>query len=123
MMNCQSTEAQPIARAEEIAQQNDRFRQTWGADFTIPGRVKLTRGVQEKGAGFMAQAMKAVMQFDFEVEKDPYGERDFGAFTIEGERLFWKLDLYDSDYRYGTPDPLNRSVTRRVLTVMLASEY
>lgn len=28
-------------------------------------------------------------------EEDTYGERDFGAFTFRGERVFFKIDLYD----------------------------
>ncbi|WP_254913113.1 DUF3768 domain-containing protein [Novosphingobium sp. B 225] len=33
------------------------------------------------------------------------------------------MDAYDRDLRFGSPDPDNPAVTRRVLTIMLASEY
>ena len=35
------------AIAAVIAEQNDRFRTTWGADFTVPGQIVLTRGVAD----------------------------------------------------------------------------
>ena len=41
----------------------------------------------------------------------------------ERERVFWKLDYYDRDLRFGSEDPANPAVTRRVLTIMLADEY
>jgi len=66
----------------------------------------------------------AVAQFDtFTEDNDPYGERDFGAIELEGERYFWKIDYYDRSLRYGAEDPADTSETMRVLTLMHASEY
>ncbi|WP_319312356.1 DUF3768 domain-containing protein [Shinella sp.] len=60
----------------------------------------------------------------FTPNNDPYGEHDFGGFTDpEAGRVFWKIDYYDTDYRYGSDNPADPTVTRHVLTVMLASEY
>ena len=42
---------------------------------------------------------------------------------VDGQKLFWKIDLYDCDYEYGSPDPENPDKTRRVLTIMLSGEY
>ena len=56
----------------------------------------------------------------FTPRSDPYGEHDFDAFELDGRKLFWKIDIYDADERYGSPDP---AVTSRVLTIMLAEEY
>ena len=84
----------------------------------------LTSGVQAKGPIFVLSVVNAVRAFDaFASDNDPHGEHDFGAFEICGERLFWKIDYYDRDLRYGSPDAADPAVTRRVLTVMLASEY
>ncbi|MGB3245607.1 MAG: DUF3768 domain-containing protein, partial [Sulfitobacter sp.] len=54
---------------------------------------------------------------------DPYGDHTFGAFETAGEKLFWKIDLYDTTYHYGSEDPANPKATRRALTIMLRSEY
>ncbi|MEL7381640.1 MAG: DUF3768 domain-containing protein [Pseudomonadota bacterium] len=65
-----------------------------------------------------------VQGFDtFTEENDPYGTHEFGSFEFQGETCFWKIDLYDSELRYGSPDPTDLSQTRRVLKIMLASEY
>jgi hypothetical protein len=105
-------------RAATIAHLNDRLRLAPG-----PGWM-MTSGVQAKGVAFVAQAIAAVGSFnDFPEGNDPYGEHDFGAFELAGERLFWKIDYYDRALRNASPDPANEAVTRRVLTLMLASEY
>lgn len=63
-------------------------------------------------------------EFDaFSPDNDPYGEHDFGAVEIAGQRVFCKIDYYDTALEYGSPDPSDPAVTTRVLTVMLASEY
>lgn len=75
----------------------------------------------------------------FDEDNDPHGERNFGcvyqlgdgqwtterprARDDERERVLWKLDYYDRDLRFGSEDPANPAVTRRVQTIMLADEY
>ncbi|NNN18235.1 MAG: DUF3768 domain-containing protein [Acidimicrobiaceae bacterium] len=59
----------------------------------------------------------------FSQENDPYHEHDFGAFEFDGERYFWKIDYYDLTLSMASPDPCDETITRRVLTVMHASEY
>jgi hypothetical protein len=49
-----------------------------------------------------------------------YGEHDFGALEIEGERLFFKIDYYDQSLSAHSPDPADETLTKRVLTIMLA---
>jgi hypothetical protein len=56
-------------------------------------------------------------------DNDPYGERDFGAFERNGERIFRKIDYYDPTLSTGSEDSSDRKQTVRVLTIMLASEY
>jgi hypothetical protein len=70
-------------RAVNIAHLNDRLRLAPG-----PGWM-MTSGLQAKGVAFVVQAVAAVGTFnDFPPDNDPYGERDFGAFELAGERLF-----------------------------------
>lgn len=101
----------------KIAELNDRLR-CHGVD----GRMAFTRGVLATGSAPAVLAMVRV--FDkFDVANDPYHQRDFGAFEWGGERFFWKIDYYNQAMQFGSPDPADPSVTCRVLTVMLASEY
>lgn len=100
---------------------NDAFR-TAGPGPS--GQWLVTRGIQELGPEFTLHAIRAVRSFDsFTVGDDPYGEHDFGSIDVGGEHVFWKIDYYDLSLRYGSDDPADETVTRRVLTVMLASEY
>jgi hypothetical protein len=57
------------------------------------------------------------------VDNDPHHEHDFGAIDLHGEKWFWKFDYYSSDMRHGSDDPSDVNRTRRVLTIMAASEY
>ena len=34
---------------------------------------------------------------DFDADNDPRDEHDFGSFELEGEKLFWKIDLYERE--------------------------
>ncbi len=34
---------------------------------------------------------------DFNADNDPHREQDFGSFELEGEKLFWKIDLYERE--------------------------
>jgi hypothetical protein len=67
-------------------------------------------------------AMQAAIR-NYQFKPGDGSERDFGCFEFMGERLFFKIDAYDCNLEYGSPDPADASVTVRVMTVMLASEY
>ena len=51
-----------------------------------------------------------------------HGELDFGSFTQQGRKLFWKIDTYDAACEFGSEDPADPTKTTRVLTIMLAEE-
>lgn len=94
-------------------------------------RMRLTDGVALFTAGVaalpsddQAAILRRVFEFDdFDAENDPYGTHDFGAFDHKSHRIFWKVDCYDVQMQHGSPDPSDPRVTKRVLTIMLASEY
>jgi hypothetical protein len=102
-----------------IADLNDAFRTSF-----VGGTVCVTAAVHECGAQFVRDALRAVRNFDgFNEDNDPYGEHDFGALEVDGQRLFWKIDYFDPSMLHHAPDPANRETTRRVLTLMFPQEY
>ena len=120
----------PRPNATVIAAQNDAFRRFACLGVTpdqpIHGRLVVTQSLIEAGDGFVMEAVQATGAFDtFEPDNDPEGWHDFGAVTIRGETVFWKLDLYEasSDFRYGAETPENPETTMRVLTVMMARDW
>ena len=128
-----TTSARPQTEGPDIAAiaaQNDAFRKLaclgTPPDIAIPGRMHVTRSLMEAEDGFMDEAVKATGEFEvFEPENDPDGCHDFGAVDIRGQKVFWKIDLYeaDSDFRYGAETPDNPATTMRVLTIMMASDW
>ena len=84
----------------------------------------MTLGVQALGPGFISRAITALRQFtDFNEDNDPHGEHDFGAFEVDGHRLFFKIDYYAADLQHGSEDPTDSLKTSRILTLMLPEEY
>ena len=107
---------------EKIAELNDAWR--------ISGPMMITSGAQSFGAEFVDQAIHAVRTYDdFNPDNNPHGERDFGSFELEDQKLFWKIDYYakpeasEESYQHGSEDPADSSKADRVTTVMLAEEY
>ena len=98
---------------------NDELRQ-----HLIGGLAVITPGVAALGPDAVNRIVKTIAVFDdFSHENDPHEEHDFGSFTAEGETLFFKIDYYDKSLVMHSPDPSDPTVTERVITVMLASEY
>ena len=105
------------ATTAKIAALNDHARQSFTGC-----RVVITQDVQ--AIENMADILDKVRWYDrFTPDNDPYGEHDFGSFRCAGETIFWKWDYYDVDMGMHSPDPTDRNVTTRVLTIMLADEY
>ena len=48
--------------------------------------------------------------------------RDFGKIEFRGQRIWFKRDYYDYDLEYGSEDPSDPSVTKRVMTIMLPED-
>ncbi len=106
-------------RAQKCRALNDQFRQTFHG-----GTIVVTQGVQALDSSVMDQLMPAIQSFDnFTADNDPYGEHDFGEVIIAGIRIWFKIDAYDIDLKYGSPDATDSAVTKRVMTILLPEEY
>lgn len=108
-----------MTNAVAIAKLNDAFRAN-----PILGTTILTTGIRNNSSEDIARIMNKVRNFkDFNEDNNPYGERDFGVFDFKGQKIFWKIDYYDRNFEFASPDAANSSITNRVLTVMYADEY
>ena len=108
------------ASTRKIAALNDLCRKAMG----IAGRMVQTTGITSLPLKDQSAIREKVETFNaFTPDNDPHGERDFGAFQHNGERIFWKIDYYDTTLSKGSEDPTDPQQTVRVLTIMLASEY
>jgi hypothetical protein len=88
------------------------------------GRALITPGIAALGDDFVGRLVKTIAVFDdFCHANDPYEEHDFGSFEVDGHKVIFKIDYYDRDLQYHSPDPADPAVTRRVITIMLAQEY
>jgi hypothetical protein len=107
------------AETRAIRTLNDNLRTSFSG-----GRVVMTQGVQALADDTITRVFKAVRDFDdFTPDNDPYKTHEFGMVEVDGSKVMFKVDCYDRNLEYGSPDPADPSVTARVLTILLASEY
>jgi hypothetical protein len=110
-------------KVERVRIINDEMR-AGGPASTETSKWLTTLGVRSLGDETVAIAVSRVRDFErFDDGNDPYGEHDFGSFSIEDQLLFWKIDYYDLALNGRSEDPADEAKTCRVLTLMLASEY
>ncbi len=108
------------SQARKIAALNDLCRKAMG----VAGRLFQTSCISALPPQDQSAIREKVETFDtFTPDNDPHKEHDFGAFEHNGERIFWKIDYYDTTMTKGSEDPSDPKQTVRVLTIMLASEY
>jgi hypothetical protein len=106
-------------KTKAIRALNDELRQNLSA-----GTALITVGVAALGADAVARIVKTIAVYDdFCHANDPHEEHDFGLFEVDGLKLFFKIDYYDSTLNVHSPDPSDPAVTNRVITIMLAEEY
>ena len=106
-------------RTERIRALNDELRQ-----YLLGGLAVITPGVAALGQAAVDRIVKTITVYDnFCHANDPHEEHDFGSFEADGQTIFFKIDYYDKDLTYHSPDPSDPSPTERVITIMLADEY
>lgn len=118
----------PVREAALIATQNDAFRRsilgTSPFADTPQGQFVMTRGVGALGPDAQLELTRHVAAFNaFNADSDPQGWHEMGVIEFDGTTVWFKVDLYDVDYQYGSPEPSDPAQTRRVLTLLLPSEY
>ncbi len=102
-----------------IRQLNDRLR-----IHGLGGRIMLTSGVLGLDPAKQAAIANAIRTFtDFNEDNDPHGQHDFAVFTVDETEVMFKIDCFDKSLSYLSTDPADESLTIRVMTIMLASEY
>ena len=107
-------------KTKKIAVLNDQCRQGMGTH----GIVVRTPGIAALPLQDQVSIWQRVALFsDFGEANDPYAERDFGAFEHGSRKVFWKIDYYNQTLTSGSRDPSDPAMTKRVLTIMLATEY
>lgn len=113
-----------ISRSEAIARLNDRCRLGFDrtAKIVITRTAMATIGGDAAASQIMAQA-RVMQQLRRHAFADGDKElRDRGSFEIECTEIYFMIDAYDLALEWGSENPADASVTRRVLTVMLRED-
>ncbi len=107
------------ATAKKIAALNDALRR-----HGTGGRIMMTSGIQALGQAAVNEILANIRTFNaFNKDNDPYGEHDCALLTVSGKKVMYKIDYYDRDLQYASPDPSDAAKTCRVMTILLADEY
>ena len=107
------------AKTIRIRSLNDELRQNLAAGVAV-----MTPGIAALGQEAVERIVKTIAVFDDLCHaNDPHEEHDFGSFEADGHTIFFKIDYYDETLSMHSPDAADPSVTKRVITIMLAEEY
>ena len=120
------TETDERSLTEQIADLNDRFRQSWPeSDSDVPGFTHISPGLVALGEVVEAEVRSAVAAYDgFTSETDPNGFHDYGEFDHEqAGRVMWKFETFtDEACEKPAEHPEDPTRSYRVLMIFLASE-
>ncbi len=109
----------PSTETDRIRALNDALRKNFSQ-----GHAVMTTDIAALGSEAVANIVKTIEVYDdFCHANDPYEEHDFGSFEADGHTIFFKIDYFDKNLAYHSPDPSDADVTGRVITIMLAEEY
>ena len=103
-----------------IAELNDRFRK---GDRTL-GKTVGSEMFSNFNPDQQLALVRLVREFnDFNEGNDPYEEHDFGIVMYDGDKWFWKIDYFDTEFEDGAEDPSDPRYCLRLLTILHSSEY
>jgi signal recognition particle subunit SEC65 len=112
-----------MSEREIIARLNDRCRH--GLDRT--GRIVITRTclgtfADNRMAEIITQAQILAEVRKFTYPDDDRTERDHGQIRYRDQPVYFQIHAFDADLKWGSPDPTDASVTRRVMTIMVRED-
>lgn len=114
-----------VKRLIQIQQLNDRLRKTLPRTQDM---ILIMGDLKNEDQAIQMLAYQAVRAFDaFTEDNDSYGEHDCASMDVtigdRSERIMFKIDYYDLDLKFHSPDPADQSVTRRVMSIFYARDY
>ena len=110
-------------RVKQCRRLNDELRMSMGR-CDSKNVVVLTIGIRAMGDEFVTKALDAIRVFkDFNKDNDPYLEHDVVSVSVDGAKVMAKIDYFDNSLVYHSPNKVDPAVTKRMMTIMLASEY
>ena len=84
----------------------------------------ITKWFSELAKEIKKDVIEKLKEFtDFNKYNDPHWEHDMGFVKSDWEKFMFKIDYYDKNKEYGSEDPSDASVTTRVMTILMSSEY
>ena len=118
-----------IEYTRKVADLNDQLRKDMFTGnmlkkHNLKNKIVLTPGIAGLNLIDKEKVFFSVKYFgNFNKNNNPWGEKDFGSFNFKKETFNWKIDYYDNDMKYHSPDKTDPDKTIRVLTIMKAEEY
>jgi hypothetical protein len=118
------TSTGPASHTEAVARLNDRCRMGYDrtARTVITRTCLATFSLGDRMSEILAQSriLAAIRKHRF--PQDDRSERDRGQVEYEGQCVYFAIDAYDLDLVFGSEDPSDASVTRRVMTIMVRED-
>jgi hypothetical protein len=118
-----------IEYTRKVADLNDQLRKDMFTGnmlkkHNLKNKIVLTPGIAGLNLIDKEKVFASVKYYgNFTKNNNPWGEKDFGSFNFKKETFNWKIDYYDNDMKYHSPDKTDPDKTVRVLTIMKAEEY
>ena len=114
----EDTDCVTLLKAEIIARLNDQLRKSGKG-----GTIVTTRNVRSLEGFDALELVTALAHYDgFDEDNDPHGERDMGDFILFDTDLYFKIDYFEQDLKFGSDDPADASITHRILTIMTKAD-